>query len=113
MTSAYALATVVVSASREPEAFGRVIVEAQAMGRPVVVTNHGAVAETVIAGETAWVVPPADPERLAAALAAALALTPAERDAFAARAIAHVGERFTKDRMAADTLATYFDLVGT
>src|SRR5258708_11176437 len=41
MPAAYMLADVVGSASRPPEGFGRIIVEAQAMGRPVVATNHG------------------------------------------------------------------------
>ena len=41
MPAAYMLADVVVSASTEPEGFGRVIVEAQAMGRPVIATAHG------------------------------------------------------------------------
>ena len=41
MAAAYRLADVVVSASIEPEGFGRVAVEAQAMGVPVVATNHG------------------------------------------------------------------------
>ena len=42
------LADVVVSASTEPEAFGRVVGEAQAMGRPVVVSGHGGAAEQVV-----------------------------------------------------------------
>ena len=42
MAAAYRLADVVVSASTDPEGFGRVAVEAQAMGVPVVATNHGA-----------------------------------------------------------------------
>ena len=47
MAAAYRLADVVVSASTDPEGFGRVAVEAQAMGVPVVATNHGAALETV------------------------------------------------------------------
>jgi len=111
MASAYALSTVVISASREPEAFGRVIVEAQAMGRPVIVTDLGAVRETVVAGQTGWVVPPADPAALAQAIEAALALTPAERGAFAERALTHVRDHFTKERLTSETLATYYELL--
>ncbi|MBP2301945.1 glycosyltransferase family 4 protein [Azospirillum picis] len=111
MAAAYLLSTVVVSASREPEAFGRVIVEAQAMGKPVIVSAIGAYQETVIPGETAWVVPPDDADALARALDEALSLTPEQRDAIGARAMAFVADRYTKDRMCADTLAVYAELL--
>ena len=86
MPAAYMLADVVVSASTDPEGFGRVIVEAQAMGRPVVATDHGGARETVVPGETGWLVPPRDPAALAAAIGAALALGPGERSLLACRA---------------------------
>lgn len=111
MAAAYLLSTVVVSASQEPEAFGRVIVEAQAMGKPVIVTGIGAWRETVCDGETAWVVPPADPDALAQALAQALAMSEADRAALGAHARAFVADRYTKDRMCADTLAVYAELM--
>jgi glycosyltransferase involved in cell wall biosynthesis len=113
MAAAYMLATVVVSASREPEAFGRVITEAQAMGRPVIVTNIGAVMETVIPDETALVVPPRDPAALARALAATLAMTPEQRAAQASRAQAHVAAHFSKDWMCQQTLAVYRELAAS
>ncbi|HYG89556.1 MAG TPA: glycosyltransferase family 4 protein [Azospirillum sp.] len=111
MAAAYMLSTVVVSASREPEAFGRVIVEAQAMGKPVIVTSIGAYQETVVPGETAWVVPPDDADALAKALDEVLSMTPEQRDAIGARAQAFVAERYTKQRMCADTLAVYAELL--
>ena len=61
MAAAYMLADVVVSASTDPEAFGRVAAEALAMGRPVVATDHGGSRETVVPGETGWLVRPGDP----------------------------------------------------
>jgi glycosyltransferase involved in cell wall biosynthesis len=111
MPAAYMLADVVVSASSDPEAFGRVIVEAQAMGRPVIVTNHGAVRETVIAGETAWAVPPNDADALAEALADALGLDADQRAILGERAMNYVNARFTRDRMCSDTLAVYNELL--
>ena len=111
MAAAYMLADVVVSASSDPEAFGRVIVEAQAMGRPVIVTNHGAVRETVIAGETAWAVPPNDADALAEALADALGLDADQRAILGERAMTYVNARFTRDRMCSDTLAVYNELL--
>jgi DNA-binding NarL/FixJ family response regulator len=74
MPTAYMLADVVVSASTDPEGFGRVIVEAQAMGRPVVATDHGGARETILPGVTGWLAAPGDPAALAQAIGAALAL---------------------------------------
>ncbi len=111
MAAAYRLSTVVVSASREPEAFGRVIVEAQAMGKPVIVTAIGAYQETVVPGETAWAVPPDDADALAQALNEVLSLTAEQYDSLGARARSFVAERYTRERMCADTLAVYAELL--
>jgi len=82
MPAAYMLADVVVSASSDPEGFGRVIIEAQAMGRPVVATDHGGARETIEPGISGWLVPPRNSARLAAAIGEALSLGESERSAF-------------------------------
>lgn len=112
MAAAYMLADVVVSASTDPEAFGRVAAEAHAMGRPVIASDHGGARETVIAGETGWLVPPGDADALARALRTALTMTAEERDTVARRATAHVRENFTKPQMCAATLDVYAELLG-
>jgi glycosyltransferase involved in cell wall biosynthesis len=104
ITAAYVLADVVVSASTDPEGFGRTIVEAQAMGRPVIATDHGGARETVIPGSTGWLVPPGDTMSLAAAIGDALALDPASRQALARRARAHIAAGFTREAMCARTI---------
>ena len=48
MPIAYSLADVIVSASVEPEAFGRVSVEAQAMEKPIVASDLGGSKETIL-----------------------------------------------------------------
>src|SRR5690606_27144694 len=111
MPAAYMLADVVVSASIEPEGFGRIAVEAQAMGKPVIATDHGGARETVLPGDTGWLVPPGDAEKLAEALEAALALTPQRRLQIAALARAHVQRRFTVDGMTDGYLKVYTDLL--
>lgn len=90
MPAALALADVVVHASIEPEAFGRVVIEAQSMARPVIASDLGGPVETVRHGETGWRVRPNDPEALAAALAVALDLDPDQRQALGDRARASV-----------------------
>jgi glycosyltransferase involved in cell wall biosynthesis len=111
MPAALMFADVVVSASNRPEGFGRVIVEAQAMGRPVIATDHGGARETVRQGETGWLVPPGDAAALAAALAEALALTPAAREALAARVMTASRQEFSIERMCAATIAVYEEIL--
>ncbi|HVB89604.1 MAG TPA: glycosyltransferase [Beijerinckiaceae bacterium] len=114
MPAALLAASVVAVPSIQPEAFGRVAVEAQAMGARVVVSDLGAARETVLAPpevddreRTGWRVAPNDPEALAQALAAALNLGASAADGLAARGRAHVTARFSLDRMCEQTLEVY------
>jgi glycosyltransferase involved in cell wall biosynthesis len=111
MAAAYMLADVVVSASSDPEGFGRTIVEAQAMGRPVVATDHGGARETIVPGFTGWLVPAREAGALANAIGAALSLGSAERSLLARRAIAHIAANFTHQAMCARTIAVYEELL--
>ena len=86
MPAALMLADVVVHASTEPEAFGRVVIEAQAMGRPVIASDLGGPVETVEHGVTGWRVPPGDAGALAAAIEQVLALPAAMRAELGMRA---------------------------
>ncbi|MBN8890701.1 MAG: glycosyl transferase [Rhodospirillales bacterium 70-18] len=112
MPAALSLSDVVVNASTDPEAFGRVVIEAQAMARPVIATDHGGAVETVEHGVTGWRVRPGDPEALAAALDHALALPPPDRAALGARARASVQEHYTVAAMQMATIAVYRELLG-
>ena len=111
MPAAYKLADVVVSASTKPEAFGRVAAEAQAMGRPVVATNHGGARETVLDRRTGWLVPVRDTDAMARAIDAAVGLTTADREQVAKLSIAHVRKNFSKDLMCRKTLQVYNELL--
>jgi glycosyltransferase involved in cell wall biosynthesis len=120
IAAAYAASHVTVVASIEPEAFGRTAIEAAALACPVIATNIGAPPETVMAQPTVvqqkttgWLVPANDPGVLAHALAAALALEPAERLAIGTRARRHVLANFTTETMQRRTLAVYDRLLGT
>jgi glycosyltransferase involved in cell wall biosynthesis len=111
MPAAYMLADVVVSASTDPEAFGRVAAEAQAMGRPVIATDHGGARETVVPGETGWLVHPGDPDALATALGEALAMSAEQRESMARSAIGHVILNFSRAQMCAATLDVYAEVL--
>ena len=111
MPAAYMLADVVVSASRDPEGFGRVIAEAQAMGRPVVATDHGGARETIVPGISGWLVPPRDPAALASAMSEVLSLGAEERQQLGRRAMAHIAANFTREAMCARTIEVYEELL--
>ena len=112
MAAAYMLADVVVSASTHPEGFGRIAVEAQAMGRLVIATDHGGSRETIWHGKNGWLVPPNEPEAMAAALERALSLNQAEREAMAASGRDNVEQNFTVTLMCQRILAVYQSLLG-
>jgi glycosyltransferase involved in cell wall biosynthesis len=111
MPAAYMLSDVVVSASTEPEAFGRVVSEAQAMGCPVVASDHGGAREQVIGNRTAFLYPPRDATQLAKMIRRALVLDADQRERLAEEARAHVVANFDKRHMCAATLALYREIL--
>jgi glycosyltransferase involved in cell wall biosynthesis len=58
MREAYSISQGVIHASTDPEAFGRVVAEAQAMGKPIVVSDLGAPKEIIEPNITGWVISP-------------------------------------------------------
>lgn len=110
MAVAYMLADIVVSASTEPEGFGRVAVEGQAMGCITIATAIGGSKETVINGKTGFLVPPDNPEALAKILFKALNLSPDEKQKMTEAAMAHARANFTKEQMTNATLLVYEEL---
>tara|TARA_B100000029_G_scaffold511570_1_gene605983 strand:- start:658 stop:1815 length:1158 start_codon:yes stop_codon:yes gene_type:complete len=61
----YYISDAIVSSSIEPEAFGRVSVEAQAMQKPIIASNFGGSKETIIDGKTGFLFKNGDPDSLA------------------------------------------------
>ena len=118
MPAALLAASVVVVPSIEAESFGRIAVEAQAVGTPVVVSDLGALPETVLAPpdieparRTGWRISPSDPALLADAIGEALALGASGRDVLGSRARRQAEERFSIARMARETLDAYAALL--
>jgi glycosyltransferase involved in cell wall biosynthesis len=107
MPAAYSLVDLVVMPSFVPEGFGRVPVEAMAMGVPVIASDLGATRETVVENETGWLLPPENPEKWAAAIKQALSLSPEQRAQMAHKAVRRVQTLFNRKNMIAETLAVY------
>jgi glycosyltransferase involved in cell wall biosynthesis len=112
MPAAYKLADAVIAPSRNPEAFGRTVTEAQAMGRLVIAADHGGARETIASGKTGWLFPPNNAGALAQAIAHALALDEPARLTIAADAVESVRARFSNAVMCERTLAVYREVLG-
>lgn len=110
ITEAYMLARVVVATSIEPEAFGRVVLEAQAMGKPVIATNQGGPQETVVHGVTGLLVPPGDVDALKDAIEHTMGLDEEMQQYIAGEAIRQA-RKFSLDKMCDKTLAVYEELL--
>lgn len=111
MAEAYTLAEIVVAPSIEPEAFGRVPVEAQAMGRTVIAANHGGACETVIDGHTGWLVKPGDADDLARVIDGVLHLSLEDKENLRLNAMEHVRQHFSAQSMCDKTLQVYDELI--
>ena len=111
LPAALALADIVVVPATLPDGSARIAVAAQAMGRPVIVTNTGALPEAVMPAATGWLVPKGDTDELAHALDLALGMDEAVRARLAARARAFVSEEFGLARQTGRLLDLYRELV--
>jgi len=97
---------VIVVPSTYPESFGRSVMEAQAVGRPVVASRIGALAELIDHGRSGFLVPPRDPAALAEAIEQ-LINDPALRARCVETARARVESQWNVERMVDDTLRVY------
>ena len=107
MPAAYLLADIAILPTTVPESFGRAAVEPQAMGRPVIASNHGGTTETVSDGVSGWLVPPGDAEAWAAAMVRAIDLGPGKRAEMGQAGMNRTRQLYRVDAMCAATLAAY------
>ncbi len=136
MPAAFAAAMLTVIPSIEPEAFGRVSVEAQAMACPVVVSNIGALPETILseipasADQTAnasgsgewmpsypvlqpWIVEPGNATALGESIMTVSSMPRETLDRVGALARQHAIVNFSKTTLQAKTLGVYDRILGT
>ena len=73
--------------------------------------DHGATEEIVTQGQTGWLFEPGDAESLAAALGTALSLNAGARHRLAEEAVDTVRANFANERMCADTLKVYEEVL--
>ena len=111
MPLAYSLADVVVSASIEPEAFGRVSVEAQSMGKPIVASNIGGSKETIINKKTGFLYKHDDPRELAKILNTVIQLSPDELKFMGNEGRKNITKKFDVDTMCQSNLKEYNRLI--
>lgn len=110
MPAAYMLADIVVSAATKPEAFGRTIVEAQAMGKIVIAADEGGACETIKNGLTGFLFKSKDSEDLADTLEKALDMSEREKEVLTQTAVNCAATDFSTRAMCAKTLKIYEEL---
>jgi glycosyltransferase involved in cell wall biosynthesis len=88
------------------EGLGTSLLDAMACARPVVATRVGGIPEVVVDGETGFLVPPRDPEALAAAIVR-LVRDRGLREKMGAAGLARVQSAFSAEHMVKNTLRVY------
>ncbi len=111
MPLAYSLADVVVSSSIEPEAFGRVAVEAQSMNKPIIASNIGGSKETVINKKTGFLYKHDDPRELAKSLNTVIQLSPDELKLMGNEGRKNITKKFDVEIMCQSNLKEYKKLI--
>jgi len=111
MPLAYSLADVVVSASIEPEAFGRIAVESQSMGKPIIASNIGGSKETVLNKKTGFLYKHDDPRELAKCLNTVIQLNQEELKLMGNEGRKNVAKKFDVELMCDSNLREYKKLL--
>ena len=111
MPLAYSLADVIVSSSVEPEAFGRVSVEAQAMGKPIIASDIGGSKETVINKKTGFLYNHDDPRELAKSLNTVIQLSSDDLKSIGNEGRKNIIKKFDVEIMCQSNLKEYKKLI--
>ena len=107
MALAYKVSDIIVSASNEPEAFGRVSVEAQSMGKPIVASNIGGSNETVIDEKTGFLFESNNSKSLSKQILRVLNMDETSLKMMGIEARKNVTQRFNVEKMCFSTYSEY------
>lgn len=113
MPAAMMVSNVVLSTAIEPEAFGRIAIEGQAMGKIVVASNIGGSLDSVIDGVTGKLYESSSAQALADALDWALGLSEKEVAKISKAAMKNARENFSKQLMCDKTIKVYNEVLNT
>ena len=111
MPLAYAISDVVISSSIEPEAFGRVSVEAQAMQKPIIATDLGGSKETIINNKTGILYKFDDPRELAKNINSFMETDKLALNIMGVEGRKNVMKKFDVDKMCQSTFNEYKKLL--
>ena len=111
MPLAYKLADIVVSSSIEPEAFGRVAVEAQAMNKPIVASNLGGSKETIVNGKSGLLYQPDDSKELAKIINRLIETDKESLSLMGEHGRKNIEKKFNVDQMCQTTFTEYKKLL--
>ena len=111
MPVAYKLCNLVVSSSIEPEAFGRVAVEAQAMNRPIVASDIGGSRETVLNSKSGLLYKFNDPKELAKAISKIMKMDKQSLNLMGELGRKNVEKKYNVDQMCQTTFTEYKKLL--
>ena len=107
MALAYKVSDIVVSASIEPEAFGRVAVEAQSMEKPIIASNIGGSNETIIDEKTGFLFESGDAKSLSQKILKVLNLDETSLKSIGAEGRKNIIQKFNVEKMCFSTYSEY------
>ncbi len=107
MALAYKVSDIIVSSSIEPEAFGRVSVEAQSMQKVIIASNIGGSNETVIDGKTGFLFQAGDPKSLSRVILKVLNMNDASLKLIGSEGRKNIIKKFNVEKMCFSTYSEY------
>jgi len=111
MPLAYKVSDLVISPSIEPEAFGRVAVETQSMGKPIIASNIGGSNETIVADKTGFLFESGNAESLSKKIVEVLNLSESSLKSVGIEGRKNVIRKFNVEKMCFSTYSEYKKLL--